>query len=101
MGYLGHFDSWVSPYFDNGMKRRIYHLSSLAGFSLVQRNERKSQLILTPLFKESLKQRKIHFLHINPQGVRNRLELKKRKSIFIEDAEVCRVTANLYYFKWE
>jgi hypothetical protein len=98
IGYLAHLDSWISPYFDNQMKRRIYHLSSLKGFRLIKTVNGKRRLDLNPAFRESLKQHRIHFIHINPHGARH--WRKYIKPIFAGDKDLIRVTGNLYYFKW-
>jgi len=98
IGYLAHIDSWVFPYFDYRMKRKIYHMRSLEGFRLVRWGGKKDRLEFNPIFRESLKQRGIHFIHINPHGARHLRKLFK--PIFIEDTDVIRVTGNLYYFKW-
>ena len=99
IGYLAHMDSWIFPYFDYRMKRKIYHLRSLAGFRLVESEGKRDRLEFNPIFRESLKQRGIHFIHINPHGARH---LKKLfKPIFIDDSDAIRVTRNLYYFKWQ
>lgn len=96
IGYIGYYDSWISPYFDNQMKRRIVHIRSLDGFHLVDLGNEQSELVLTPLFKESLKQHRIHFIHLNPQGIRHR---KGFSPIVIRDPDVYPLTVNLYYFK--
>jgi hypothetical protein len=98
IGYMGHTDSWIFPYFDNRMERRIYHLRSLKGFRLIVIDKKNDLLEFNPEFKESLKERKIHYLHFNAQGVRNRREYSKHVSI--NDKDVVQVMDNLYYFKW-
>jgi hypothetical protein len=98
IGYLAHMDSWIFPYFDYRMKREIYHLRSLEGFRLVESEGKNDRLEFNPIFRESLKQRGIHFIHINPYGARHLKKLFNR--IFIDDTDVIRVTGNLYYFKW-
>ena len=99
IGYLAHLDSWIFPYFDYRLKREIYHLRSLEGFRLVESVGKTARLDFNPIFSESLKQRGIHFIHINPHGARH-LE-KLVKPIFIDDPDVIKVTGNLYYFKWK
>ena len=98
IGYMAHTDSWIFPYFDNRMERRIYHLRSLKGFRLIVIDKKNDRLEFNPDFKESLKQRKIHYIHLNAQGVRNRREYSRH--IVIDDKEVYPVTDNLFYFKW-
>ncbi len=98
IGYMAHTDSWIFPYFDNRMERRIYHLRSLKGFRLIVIDKKNDRLEFNPDFKESLKERKIHYIHLNAQGVRNRREYSKH--IVIDDKEVYPVRDNLYYFKW-
>ena len=99
IGYIGHKDSWIFPYFDNRLKRKIYHLPTLPGFKLatMENKSDKKKLEFTPLFKKSLKQRRIHFIHINLERYRHRRD--KGKDILIEDDDVRRVSKNLYYFK--
>ncbi len=99
IGYLAHMDSWIFPYFDYRMKRKIYHLRSLEGFRLVKAEGKTNRLEFNPVFRDSLKQRGIHFIHINPHGARHLKKLSR--SIFIDDGDVIRVTGNLYYFKWQ
>jgi hypothetical protein len=98
IGYLAHIDSWIFPYFDYRMKRKIYHLRSLEGFRLVGWKRKIDRLEFNPIFRESLKQRGIHYIHINPLGARQLEKLLNR--IIIDDTDVIRVTGNLYYFKW-
>jgi hypothetical protein len=98
IGYTGHYDSWIFPYFDNQLKRRIYHLRSMPGFKLVRVGPKINRLKFNPTFVNSLKQRSIHFIHLNSHGARQLR--KKRRAIIIDDKRVCRVTKNLYYFKW-
>jgi len=98
VGYLAHIDSWISPYFDNRLLRRIYHLKSLKGFNLKIAAGEKYLLQFNPVFKTSLKKKGIHYIHINPVGDRH---LRKfMKPIFISCKDVIRVTDNLYYYKW-
>ncbi|HLP60238.1 MAG TPA: hypothetical protein VK186_15470, partial [Candidatus Deferrimicrobium sp.] len=98
IGYMAHTDSWIFPYFDNRMERRIYYLRSLKGFRLIAIDNKNDLLEFNPDFKKSLKKRKIHYIHFNAQGVRNRWEYNKH--IIIDDKEVYRITDNLFYFKW-
>ena len=98
VGYLAHLDSWTFPYFDNRMERRIYHLRSLKGFRLINTGNGKRRLDFNPVFKESLKQRQIHFIHINPHGARH--HRKHIKPIFASEKDLFRVAGNLYYFEW-
>jgi len=97
IGYTGHIDSWVFPYFDNQLKRKIHYLPSLPGFRLVPTTLKTARLEFNPTLVNSLKQRSIHFIHINPQGYRLR---KGKISISIDDRRVINVAKNLYYFKW-
>jgi hypothetical protein len=99
IGYMAHTDSWIFPYFDNRMERRIHHLRSLKGFRLIPIDKKNDLLDFNPVFKESLKQRKIHYIHFNAQGVRNRREYNKH--VIINDKDVYPVTGNLYYFQWD
>lgn len=96
IGFMAHTDSWIFPYFDNRMERRIYHLRSLKGFRLIAIDKKNDLLEFNDVFKESLKQRKIHYIHFNAQGVRNRREYNKH--IIIDDKEVYPITDNLFYF---
>lgn len=98
IGYLANIDSWIFPYFDYRMKRKIYHLRSLDGFRLVKSEGKRDRLEFNWIFRKSLKQRGIHFIHINPQGARQLIKLLR--PIFIDDKDVIRVAGNLYYFKW-
>ena len=98
IGYIGYYDSWIFPYFDNQLKRRIYHLRGLPGFGLKKIGHKRARLIFNPLFVKSLKQRGIHFIHINPQGARHLEKIKK--TIVVNNKRVYKVTKNLYYFKW-
>ena len=98
IGYMAHLDSWISPFFDNRMIRRIYHLRALSGFRLIKTGNGRRRLDFNPVFKESLKQHGIHFIHINPHGARHRQIYIK--PIFASDKDLFRVTGNLYYFKW-
>lgn len=98
LGYMGHYDSWVFPYYDNQLKRKVYHLRSIPGFQLKRVNRETQCLEFNPLFMENLRRRNIRFIHINPQGARHRR--KHLKDVIINDEQVFRVTADLYYFKW-
>ncbi len=112
LGYLGEKDSWVFPYFDNGLERRIHHLRSLPGFKLVKgKGKEQKRLIMTGELKKSLKARSIHFLHLNPQGDHHRDRRQSKRgnawgfgteinNLSIDDKSVVPVTENLYYFKW-
>lgn len=98
LGYMGHYDSWVFPYYDNQLERRIHHLPSIPGFQLTNINWNTQRLEFNPVFVENLLRRHIHFIHINPHGARH---LKKyKKNIIIDDERVYQVTKDLYYFKW-
>ena len=98
IGYLGYMDSWVSPYYDNRLRRRIYHLKSLKGFQVKKVTKEKALLRFNPRFIASLKARGIHYIHINPQGGRH---LQKFTTpVFIANTDVIRLTDNLYYYKW-
>lgn len=88
IGYMGEPDSWILPYFDNEAERRIHYLPSLAGFKLTGKKNNKIELSLR--FKESLKQRNIHFIHIN---------VKKNPPV-IKDGDVITVSRYLYYYDW-
>lgn len=98
IGYMGHCDSWVFPYFDNRLERKIHHLPSLPGFRLAAVDRKKARLKFNRTFVNSLKQRAISFIHLNPQGARD--PKKREKRIIIDDKRVHRVSKNLYYFKW-
>ena|GEM_PF-1146144 len=98
IGYVGH-PYVVFQYFDNQLKRRVHFLPSLPGFRLKAWLNKKKKFRFNPLLKKSLKQRNIHFLHINlPHWHFNK---KKKKPIFIKDRTISQVTKNLFYFKWE
>lgn len=96
IGYMAQINSWVFPYFDNGMKRRIYHLRSLKGFKLIAIDKKKDRLKFNPEFKKSLKELKIHYIHLNAQGGQNRRGYNKH--VIIDDKEVYPITDNLFYF---
>jgi len=96
IGYTGNFDSWVFPYFDNGMKRKIYYLPSLNGFNTIINQYGQKELDFNPGFCESLKHYKIRFIHINPQGIRSTLE--NYRPININTPGVYPLTKNLYFF---
>jgi hypothetical protein len=98
IGYMGHYDSWVFPYFDNRLERKIYYLPSLPGFKLVKINPRTSRLVFTARFVQSLKRRGIHFIHINHVGARHLST--KIKAVRIDDKRVYPVADDFYYFKW-
>jgi len=98
IGYTGHMDSWIFLYFDNRMERRVYHLKSLKGFQLVDTYDGKDRLEFNEDFIRSLKEREIHYIHINPHGARHLA--KYFKPVFIENKDVFRVTESLYYYKW-
>jgi hypothetical protein len=98
LGYMGHYDSWVFPYYDNQLERRIHHLPSIPGFRLTNINRDTRLLEFNPRFVENLRSRHIHFIHINPHGARHRK--KHKKNIIIKDERVFPVTKDLYYFKW-
>ncbi|MCP5103068.1 MAG: hypothetical protein GY950_06810, partial [bacterium] len=98
VAYLGHYDSWIFPYYDNRLTRKIYHLPTLEGFRLVRKKNKKMKLLFTPAFKESLKQRGIHYIHLNLERYRHRRD--KGRDILIEDTDVCRVSPNLFYLKF-
>jgi hypothetical protein len=91
IGYLGDRDSWVFPYFDNRLKRKIYHLQSLPGFNLIDKGENNTIVECSLRFKESLKRKKIHYIHLN---------FKKNK-LRINDKSMISITRALYYFDWE
>jgi hypothetical protein len=98
LGYMGHYDSWVFPYYDNQLERRIHHLPSIPGFQLTNINRNTRRLEFNPKFVENLQNRHIHFIHINPHGARQ--HKKYKKDIIIDDERVFPVTKDLYYFKW-
>jgi hypothetical protein len=98
IGYTGHYDSWVFPYYDNRLERRIYHLPSIPGFQLINIDRKTRRLGFNAKFVENLQDRRIHFIHINPHGARRRK--KYIKNIIIKDERVFQVTKDLYYFKW-
>jgi hypothetical protein len=97
IGYVGH-PYVVFQYFDNQLKRNVHFLPSLPGFRLTAWFNKKKEFKFNPLFKKSLKQRNIHFLHINFQH--RHFSKNKKKTIFIEDRDISQVAKNLYYFKW-
>ncbi|MCP5048329.1 MAG: hypothetical protein GY940_14250 [bacterium] len=96
VGYMGHYDSWVFPYFDNRLERKIFYLPALPGFRPVSVNRDTHRLQFNPTFVEHLKRNRIHYIHLNPQGV----HYTQAKRFTIEDERVYPVTENLYYFKW-
>ncbi|UCH95895.1 MAG: hypothetical protein JSV88_03355 [Candidatus Aminicenantes bacterium] len=98
LGYMGHLDSWVFPYYDNQLRRRVHYLRSMPGFRLVRIDRKRNRLQFNPRFVESLKRNHIHFIHINPHGARHLRKIKK--AIVIDDERVFRVTKDFYYFKW-
>lgn len=95
IAYHGGRDSWVLPYFDMKMNRRIYFLRSLPGFKTKRYKKGKRILVFTRRLKENLKQRGIHYIHLNPQGAvpGNRLSIRENQR------GVLKITRNLYYFK--
>ncbi len=98
IGYLGHYDSWISPYYDNRMIRPVYHLRRFPGFSLRPVKGNRLQLHFPPSFKRQLKKKRIHYIHVNPQGIR--MNSEDSRQIVIKCPNVVQVTTNLYYFKW-
>jgi hypothetical protein len=98
IGYTGHYDSWVFPYFDNRLERKIYYLRSLPGFKLAKMAPKINRMVFTPRFVKCLKRLGIHYIHINLKGARHLS--KKIKGVYIDDKRVYRITKNLYYFKW-
>jgi hypothetical protein len=98
IGYMGHYDSWVFPYYDNQLERRIHYLPSIPGFKLEKIDRNTRCLEFNPIFIENLQHRHIHFIHINPHGARHRK--KHKKNIIINDERVFPVTKDLYYIKW-
>ena len=98
LGYMGHSDSWVFPYYDNQLERRIHHLPSIPGFQLTNIDRKTRRLEFNQKFVKNLQALHIHFIHINPHGARHRR--KHKKKIIINDKRVYPVTNDLYYFKW-
>jgi hypothetical protein len=98
LGYMGHYDSWVFPYYDNQLKRKIHYLPEFQGFKLERIDDRTNRLKFNRRFVKCLKQHRIHFIHINSHGARHLRKIKK--SIIIDDERVYPVTRNLYYVKW-
>ena len=95
LGYVGYHDSWVFPYFDNRLKRKIYHLKGMRGY-LLKEFQNKKRLVLTDGLLQQLKQKKIRFLHINPQG----WHYKRPKATIIDDNRAVAVTPHLFYINW-
>ena len=99
IGYSSGAAAFVFPYFDNGMKRRIYYLNNLPGFNVVRvekNNTFYNMLQFNGDFIESLKQRDIHFIHLNREAtpVKDRLYISK------EYENIYKLTSFLYYLKW-
>jgi hypothetical protein len=88
IGYVGEVDSWILPYFDNRLERRIYHLRSLPGFKLT--GENNDTIEFSRRFKDSLKRKNIHYIHIN---------LRKDR-LFIKDKDVVPINWRLFYYDW-
>jgi hypothetical protein len=97
IGYYGGINSWIFPYFDNQLKRKIFFLGKLPGFRSQRRNSRRI-LSFTADFMESLKQRNIRYIHLNPLGIKrkNRLHIPGSEN----NKDVSKVAENLYYVKW-
>jgi len=98
IGYLGHFDSWVFPYYDFRLKRKLYNLSSIPGFHFRHGGENYRVMVFNRKFRENLKKRGIHYIHINPQGARH--FKGRRKGVIIRGKSVFRISKYLYYFFW-
>ena len=97
LGHFGRTNISAFAYFDNRMERNIYYLPPLGAGTQVT-GDRRRQFVLTPKLKERLKERNIHYIHINTRNIRHAGTREGR--IFIDDPTVIRVTGNLYYFKW-
>ncbi len=115
IGYYGGRDAWIFPYFGNRLNRKIYFIKELPGFEVAAKKiERplraqgtprspkaprfKRTLRVTPRFLQALKERNIHFLHINPQG-----SVYFRRLYIADDEtgkDILKVAPNLYYIKW-
>ncbi|MCP5050661.1 MAG: hypothetical protein GY940_26090, partial [bacterium] len=98
IGYIGYHDSWVFPYFDNQLKRKIHHLPAIPGFRQVEISPDTNRIEFSPTFLKELQHRNIHFIHINPQGIRH--FNKSTKYRIIDNNRFQRVTKGLYYYKW-
>jgi hypothetical protein len=98
IGYLGHFDSWVFPYYDFRLQRKLYNLASIPGFRLKRGGKKYRLLVFNRMFVKNLKKRGIHYIHLNPQGIRH--FKNRRKGIFIDNKRVFRISKYLYYFLW-
>jgi hypothetical protein len=97
IAYMGYHDSWVFPYFDNRLRRRIYHMKSLPGFRRTKINGHTIHIQFTGRLKKSLRQRHIRFIHINIRGAASRhVKLKK---VIIDDKDIYRISKYLYYYK--
>lgn len=99
IGFSGGSAAWTFPYYDYHLKRRIYFIQNLPGFTtMTEENGESSKRILefTSDFKMSLKQRGIHYIHFSTLGTSRRL-----KVFMPENADnVYNVTDNLYYYDW-
>lgn len=99
IGYSSGAAAFVFPYFDNGMKRKIYYLNSLPGFSQVQVEKNGTSYNMLQFngdFIESLKQRGIHFIHLNREAT----PVKARLYISKECENIYKMAPFLYYIKW-
>jgi hypothetical protein len=96
IAYAGHYDSPVFPYFDNQLRRPIFHLPALPGFQLERTGPRQVRLLLTPQLIDSLRRRSIHFIHLNAYGAHHLTSESDR--IAVDDPHVIRLTRDLYFF---
>jgi hypothetical protein len=96
VAYAGGRDSWVFPYFDNRMIRKVYNLRTMPGFRTVPDRKGRNVLRFTPALKENLERLRVRYIHINPQGN------YPYEKIYIaaNDKNVVKIANNLYYFKW-
>lgn len=99
IAYHSYYDSWVFPYFDTKLKRKIYHLPSIPGFSLHGVKKNTYRLKMTPRFIQNLKKRGIRYIHINPHGYRHKK--KQYRRIILWGPRVLKVSPHLYYIRWQ
>jgi hypothetical protein len=99
IGFSGGYDAWTFPYFDNGMKRKIFYIKHLPGFDVkkVRKGSHTFNMLeFNPDFMAGLKQRRIHYLHFSTQGTYH------RQRVFVPEGQkdVIKITPDLYYVKW-